>query len=53
MLFTDGKLRAFEQMMRQPPRRPLRPNGNPKKSLQSDPALQPKPTRKEKPHGLD
>lgn len=23
MLFTDGKLRSFEQMMRQKPRRPM------------------------------
>lgn len=51
MLFTDGKLQAFEQMMKQPPRRPLRPNGKQKKAQQAAPDLQPKPTGKENTHG--
>jgi len=47
MLFTDGKLQAFEQMMKQPPCRPLRPNGKQKKEQQTNSALQSKSNRKE------
>ncbi len=53
MLFTDGKLRSFEQLMRQPPRRPLRPNGKQKTQRQPTPTQHPKPTKKEKPNGLN
>lgn len=49
MLFTDGKLQAFEQMMKQSPRRPLPAYD---KQQKTKPALTPSPSsRKESPHG--
>jgi hypothetical protein len=51
MLFTDGRLQAFEQMMRQPPRRPMNPTGKQKKTQQTDPAQQIKSPAKENRHG--
>lgn len=49
MLFTNGKLQSFEQMMKQPPHRPQR---SPKKPSKPHPmAVSESSLRKDKPRG--
>lgn len=49
MLFTNGRLQSFEQLMKQPPYCPTRP---PKKPVPMKPENEPKsPHQKETSHG--
>lgn len=50
MLFTDGRLRSYEQLMRQSPRRPPS-NKKQKEPSQPHSKSRPKMTRKEKADG--